>query len=206
MTRILEKADESMRVPAALAARLQEHRAAVEAFLARAAAVPAAYWHEPRAPGKWTPAQETVHVGLVYEVLLRELAGGAGARRIGRSWQRWIWRWWGRPLVLLSGRIPVAVRAPGEVVPPAASGGQEELLEMLAARSEAFEVAIRHAAAEGARRGATHPYFGPLSLVGTVRFCNVHIRHHTAFLPAAGPVPAPSRRLPKRSSGRNARP
>jgi hypothetical protein len=35
------------------------------------------------------------------------------------------------------------------------------------------------------RRRVRHPYFSALTLSQLVRFCTVHTRHHTTFLPSA---------------------
>jgi len=162
---------------------LEDHAAALERFIARAAAVPPEQWHVPRAEGKWSAAQQTKHLALTFEALARELRGGPGVKLIGRWWQRRIWRWFGFSQVLVQGRIPGAVRAPREVRPPDRPGEQADLLSELRSRAEEFESALAEALRERPRMRATHPYFGSLSLSEAVRFCAVHTRHHTGFLP-----------------------
>ena len=162
---------------------LVDHAAAVSDFAAHAAALSAEQWNAERAPGKWTPAQEAKHLALGYEAYVRDLRGGPGLRRKGRWWQRRLWRWRVLPQILEGGRIPHGARAPREVRPLDRPGDQSALLDELAAQVAQFEAAVKDMEVSQPRRRVTHPYFGVLTLPQLVRFCTVHTRHHTAFLP-----------------------
>jgi hypothetical protein len=161
---------------------LAAHALAVDQFAARAAAVPGERWAEPRAPGKWSPAQETQHLVLAYEVLLRELGGGHGLRLQLGPWQRLLLRWLVKPRLLRTGRFP-AVRAPRELRPAARPAGQTALVARLRRRAGDFAAAVDGARTATPGRRLTHPFFGSLSLAEAVRFCEVHVSHHAARLP-----------------------
>src|SRR5216110_3203523 len=56
-----------------LDALVADHGLAMRTFIDRAHALDASQWLEPRAEGKWTPAQETKHVLLSYDEFMRQL-------------------------------------------------------------------------------------------------------------------------------------
>jgi hypothetical protein len=172
--------------PRVLDRLLTEHRAVVEEFARRAAAVAPEQWDVPRAAGKWSPAQQVKHVASAYELFVHELRGGQPARALGSPMQRRISRGVAKPLVFATGRLPGGVKAPREVRPPEHPGTAEELLAELETRVGEFETVVREAAgrADQERVHVTHPYFGELSLVDGVRFCGIHTRHHARFLPS----------------------
>jgi hypothetical protein len=162
---------------------LAAHAAAAEEFAARAAAVPAERWREPRAPGKWSPAQETHHIVLAYEVLLRELRGGRGMRLRLSSWQRLLLRWLVMPRLLRTGRFPRGVGAPRELRPSERTAEQGALVGRLRRHATEFASVMARTEETTPGRKLTHPFFGSLSLAETVRMCEVHVRHHAAHLP-----------------------
>lgn len=57
---------------------LADNRAAIEEFVAAARGVDAAKWNTPRAEGKWSAAQITEHLALVYEYNRKVVTGTAG--------------------------------------------------------------------------------------------------------------------------------
>src|SRR5258708_2969795 len=57
---------------------IADNRAAVEEFVAAARGVDAASWNRPRAEGKWSPAQVTEHLAIVYEYNRKVVLGTAG--------------------------------------------------------------------------------------------------------------------------------
>ena len=174
------------------AAVLAAHAAAADDFVARAAAVAPEQWREPAAPGKWSPAQETQHLVLVYEALLRELRGGRGMRLQLRGWHRMLLRWAVKPRILRTGRFPTA-RAPREIRPSERTPDQAPAVARLGRHAAEFAAAIERTRAATPGRRLTHPFFGWLSLEESVRFCEVHIRHHAARLPESSAEPqAPS--------------
>lgn len=139
-------------------------------------------WRRPRAVGKWSPAEEITHVGLVYEVLARELAGGTGLRLRGNRWRRMVWRWVAMRTVLVEGQIPRAVHAPREVRPVVVDPDRTAVLDGLRARWERFEAELDRARRERPGARVTHPFFGALTLAQASRFAAVHTRHHASLI------------------------
>jgi len=164
------------------AAALADHAAAAAAFAARAAALSPAQWREPAAPGKWSPAQETQHLVLAYEVVLRELRGGRGMRPQVGAWNRTLLRWLVKPRILRTGRFPAAA-APREIRPPDRLPDQAPAVARLGRHAGEFAAMMERTRAATPGRRLTHPYFGWLSLEEAMRFFELHVRHHTARLP-----------------------
>jgi hypothetical protein len=54
---------------------LRDHATAVQEFIAVASQVRGEAWHTPRAPDKWSPAQETQHLTLPMQAFVRDLRG-----------------------------------------------------------------------------------------------------------------------------------
>lgn len=170
----------------ALDRAIAEHDAVTTAFADRVARVPAQDWPVPRAPGKWSPAEEALHVEQVYVVLLDALAGGAGLRSRVSGVRAWIIRHFAYPLFLRLGRLPSNVRAPHEVKPNAEDAiratpaHRAEQIRRRAGEMEAVLVAARAGGGEVALR---HPYFGLLDDVQTRRFISLHTKHHMRNFP-----------------------
>lgn len=154
-----------------------EHRVAVATFLEAAERVPAGGWATPSAPGKWSPAQIAEHMALVYEALLRELAGEAAmAARLPPLRQK-VLRWVLLPHILFHRSFPVRARAPRETRPGDAHPDRSTVLARLREMAERFEHELDRARATGDAH-LTHPYFGSVPPVKTLRFCAVHLEHH----------------------------
>jgi hypothetical protein len=168
-------------------AALREHRAAVEAFTECAAAIPPARWGEPRAPGKWSPAQETEHVFLSYEAGAADLGGGEQLRLQLPWWRALPLRWLVLPRILRTGRFPPRAPAPRVFRPRVARGTQGELVRLLRERAAAFEAALVSTHAATPARRVMHPYFGPMSLRQMLRLLTVHTLHHARVLAGQGP-------------------
>ena len=169
-----------------LAAALDEHAAAARDFAARAAAVPEAEWDRPRAPGKWSPAQEVEHVALAVETFAADLRGEPAMRVVVPPARRVVLRALVLPYILWAGRFPVAARAPRETRPTrseGAAGGKAELVGRLRAAVRSLEAALGPAEQVDARRRVTHAYFGSLDLRRALRLSTVHTRHHARRLP-----------------------
>ena len=165
---------------------LREHRSAVEAFAAAAAAVPAVRWREPRAPGKWSPAQETEHVLLAYDAAAADLAGDASGRLQLPRWQATLLRWLVLPRILRTGRFPRNAPAPRALRPRVDRGTQAEHVALLRERAAAFEAALVACQAASPSRRVMHPYFGAMALAPVLRLVTVHTRHHARALAAMG--------------------
>jgi len=171
-------------------ALVADNAAAVAEFAARAAAIPPDRWDVARAPGKWTPAQETKHVSLGYQAFVRDLRGEGALRLKGRWWQRRLWRWLILPAILADGRITRHAPAPREVRPGDRPGDRTSLLSELTDSVAGFEAMILKTHGANRRRRVTHPYFNGLTLEQLLRLCAVHTRHHAAYLPAGERVVA----------------
>lgn len=165
---------------------LDAHREAADEFFTRAAQVSPARWDVPRAPGKWSPAQEVKHVILAYEVFTRDLGGGQAMKLVGTPFKRVLWRAIGLTSILWFKKLPRGARAPREARPPEGPMDQAALLAEFRARTDEFEIAFREVWETTPGKQVTHPYFGALSLNDSLEMCKVHTRHHAAVLPPAG--------------------
>ena len=88
-----------------------DNRRAVDAFIAGARAVPSTAWLQPRAPGKWSPAQVTEHVAIAYEVA-RSVMDGTYAGRVAPRLVRLVIRTIGFNPIVRSGRFRNGTMAP----------------------------------------------------------------------------------------------
>ncbi len=159
------------------------HGEAVDGYVAMAAAIPGGRWLEPLAPGKWSPAEVTEHVRLVYERLAVELTGGPGvAIRMP-----WLLRPYVRArylrAILRDGTFPEGARSPREARPVHAVADPAEAGRRLFAEAGDFEREL------SARRNlaaihVTHHIFGRLSPWTGLRLCTVHTLHHCRQLRA----------------------
>lgn len=160
---------------------LARHRAAVTAYAARAHAIPLARWDQPRVPGKWSPAEETEHVRLAYQLMARACRDGYRARpMVSRAWARLL-RWTILPLIRTGRWFPEGARAPRETRPAAHPGSQDELIGALHAQAAEFEGVVTVLAGNPGRT-AFHPYFGDMSLHAILDMSVGHTRHHLRHL------------------------
>ncbi len=159
---------------------LDAHRAAVADFLEAAAAVPAARWTMPRAPGKWSPGQVVEHLALAYEVnrgVLHGIAPGMQAPKLLRPLIRWI----GLMPVLRRGRFIPGSKSPKIFRPSDSPAEQPVLLARARKAMESF-----HAdAARLDRPTLDHPFFGRLTLRDFIRLQEIHARHHRGQIPSS---------------------
>lgn len=156
---------------------LSVHQSASAAFATAAEEVEPDRWHLPRSEGKWSPAQITAHLIQTYDVLLRELEGGAGMKvRLGLL-RRLFLRFTLMPRLLRGGRFPERVPAPPEIR-PAGAPDQPEGIVLFRQRAAEFEATARRVLAQAPRAQVTHAYFGPSSVAKGVLFCARHIEHH----------------------------
>jgi uncharacterized damage-inducible protein DinB len=175
-----------------LALLLAQHEAAVRKFVDVARAIDIDAWLTPRAAGKWTPAQETKHITLVYTLFWGQLAKGTRVRLRGTRFSRTVWRLIGFHPILFLRRIPMAVDAPREVRPEWVVSTSAELLPELEQAATLFASEFEHVWGQLPQPVMMHPLIGRMSLDQGMRFLCVHTRHHAGFLPE----PSPSRAIP----------
>jgi len=156
------------------------HGSAASAFAAAAEAVEPEAWDRPRAEGKWSPAQITDHLIRTYDVVLREIGGGAGMKVRTPFLMRIVLRLTYKPRILRGGWFPARAPAPPEIRPSKAPPGQQDGIALFRQRAQEFETAFR--AKPEAR--LTHAYFGTLKSAAGLLFCARHIEHHCAQLEA----------------------
>lgn len=157
---------------------VDEHRAALAAFLDVAEQLGDEAWDAPWAPGKWTRAQIAEHLALAYQALLHELATGEGMRPRLPPFRQKLLRWIVLPHVLFHRSFPVRVASPRETRPPEVTMPRPQLLARLRDLGERFEHELDLARRAGGG-SLTHPYFGRVGPVKAMRFIAVHIEHHT---------------------------
>jgi hypothetical protein len=162
---------------------VDEHRAALAAFLDAAESLTEAAWREPWAPGKWTRAQIAEHLALAYEAALRELATGETMRVRMPAWRRNLLRWVLLPHILFHRSFPLRAVSPREIRPQEPARSRPEELRRLRELGERFEREL-DAGRRAGGGGISHPYFGRVGPVRGMRFMAVHIEHHTRQLAA----------------------
>jgi len=177
-------------LPPAIDAGLRAHHAALDAFHRHAQALSALPWETPRAPGKWTPAQETAHLALAYAAFAAALQGGPPLKlRLPEAraleLQRTV-----LPGILEGKGFPTGAKAPAESTPPERPGGQEVLLPQLGAAGHAFADALIEAWSAAPDVRVVHPYFGPLRLPDLLGLLTAHLHHHARYLPPLSGAPA----------------
>jgi hypothetical protein len=150
------------------------HAQNVAAFLSSVASCADSRWNEPRAEGKWSPAEVAAHLVTSYEVVIGELRGKGGlaikTSRLQQIVLRLLFGW----RILYFGRFPRGVKAPRETRPPAGLP-KEVAIEQFRARAAEFETAAREA---GPGQRLSHTYFGKGKVSDGVLLCARHIEHH----------------------------
>jgi len=171
----------------AWAAAQRQHETALAEFLDVVGGALPDRWRVPYAEGKWSPAEEALHVALAYELGISAADGGESMRlRVSRPVAT-LSRWFILPVVLRTGRFPGGAVAPHEVRP-----SRDEALtlsaEALSSRISSRALATVHQLREADRRNpalrVTHAYFGPLRPLATLRLLSAHTLHHARRLAA----------------------
>ena len=153
-----------------------DNRQAVDAFITAARAVPPTSWLQPRAPGKWSPAQVTEHVAIAYEVARSVVDGSYSGRAAPRIVQVLI-RTIGFNPIVRTGRFKKGTKAPAFFQPTATPASVAELTARLEHAANGFIDAVEAAASQG-RAIANHPFFGRVPLPDYTRLQAIHARHH----------------------------
>lgn len=159
-------------------AAVDEHHAAVAAYIETAERLSPDAWTQPWAPGKWTPAMITEHLSMVYRTFVQEVRGGAGMKLKLTPVHRALLKLLLLPHMLFHRTFPRGARAPREVRPAGDGLPRHQALAELRVLAEEFEQEATRARAAG-RRHVTHPYFGNIDITRGMRFAAVHVEHHT---------------------------
>ncbi|HEU0015591.1 MAG TPA: DinB family protein [Longimicrobium sp.] len=156
---------------------IEEHQAALADYLETVEKLPEAAWRTPWAPGKWTPAQITEHLAMVYEAMLREVRDGEPMKTRVSPFRQRLLRWFLLSHMLYHRTFPLRAPAPREARPRGEGQPHGEALARLRRSVDALEAEIHRARAAGLSH-LTHPYFGRVDLVRMMRLGAVHLEHH----------------------------
>ena len=154
-----------------------DHREALAAFLDTASALPDEAWEEPWGPGKWTRAQVAEHLSLAYEAVIHELQTGEGMALKLTPWRRNVTRWILLPHILFHRSFPLRAPSPREIRPREPRAPRAEALRQLRELGGRFEETMERAVREGGG-WVTHPFFGRVAPLKSIRFMAVHLEHH----------------------------
>ena len=160
---------------------VREHDEVLQRYVRRMRAVPAERWTTPRAPGKWSAAQEALHVAMAYEAGIRACSGGTAMKLVTSPAVAWASRNVLLPLILRLRIFPPNAPAPREVRPDAALAAGIPQDEMEARLRETAERAVRELREADGRQPplrVMHAYFGPLTPLVAMRVLVAHTRHH----------------------------
>jgi hypothetical protein len=156
------------------------HEGAVAQFAeaARAVARRGAVWDSPRAEGKWSPAQITLHIIMAFDAVAGELDGGPGMQLRTRPWMHIILRHTVVRRMLRGGRLPTGARAPRETRPPVPTEDAETLIARFEDAAASLNRRLLAAAAAAPGRRLSHPYFGQMPLHEITTVSARHVEHH----------------------------
>ncbi|MCI0412895.1 DinB family protein [bacterium] len=163
-----------------LSEALKTHADAVAGFALAARNVPTGNWSPDQE--RWTAAQITEHLTLVYEVLLRELSGGSGMRIVTNFWQKALARWLVLRPILNSGIFPKGARAPKETRPMSVRADQQIAVATFEELAGAFQEKVQLVYSQDPNAKLTHAYFGAYTLDSAVLLCAQHVLHHCNHL------------------------
>ena len=161
---------------------LQMHTDAAATFVLLASGVAPEKWLVACGEKKWTAAQVTEHLTLVYEVLLQELNGGSGMKVVTNFWQKALARWLFLPKILNSGIFPPGARAPKELRPVKTRADQQTAVAAFEELGRTFQEQVEVAYSRDPNTKLTHAYFGTYSLDNAVLLCARHVLHHSNHL------------------------
>lgn len=163
-----------------VAEALRQNRAAVGELLAAAEGAHAV-WAQPRAPGKWSPAQLVEHVARALEQSGRAIAGQPTDFPKFPGFLRPLLRGFFFNKVLKSGRFPGGARTNKAFDPATGPATPADARVRVEAALGKLEQAAR-ARGDGEQR-VNSTVFGWVTLHDYVMFQAVHTRHHRRQLP-----------------------
>ncbi len=160
----------------------RQHLATARAFVDAASKLNPDSWVRPVGAGKWSPAEITEHLKLVYEESLRELRGGTGIKiRSGWLLQRFL-RLTILPRILKTGKFPKGAKSPHEMRPTTVIEDQPKALAQFSSLAGEFQSElVKRKGLLGTR--LTHHVFGYLNALEGLRLVTMHIVHHQRQLP-----------------------
>jgi hypothetical protein len=165
----------------AWAAARAEHDEVVAEFLATIDRFSDERWLRAPRANKWSAATLTDHVSVTYAYGRNAAQTGVGMRLLVPRPLAWAARTFILPRMLRSKRFPRGAEAPAEVQPVLANSielSRDRAKEELTARAAETLAAFEDAKRNRTSLTITHAYFGPLSLLQTLRMLNAHTRHH----------------------------
>jgi hypothetical protein len=166
-----------------LESALAENQAAVNAFIARASAVPATAWTRPAGPGKWSPGQVAEHVAISYGISSQVMRGTSTLPAFPRLLRPLI-RALFLPKLLRTGAFPKGAKAPKAFQPPATPADCDAVTGRLKANASQFEKDCRDAVARSSPK-VDHPVFGALPVEDYLRVSALHTAHHSRQIPGS---------------------
>lgn len=165
----------------AWAAAVREHDVVLRDYVQRLHAVPDDRWSAPRGEGRWSAAQEALHVAMAYEIGIAACDGSAGMRLVSPPVVAWLSRTLLLPVMLRLRFFPPNAPAPRELRPNGADAAalpRDDLIARLLASADRATNALRDADARRPPIHVMHAYFGPLRPLAAFRLLTAHTRHH----------------------------
>jgi hypothetical protein len=156
-------------------------RAAVAALLA-AADRAGTRWTVPRAPGKWSPSQVVEHVARIMDESANVASGAPSKFPSVPSLLRPIARIFFFNRTLRKNAFPRS-KTIKDLDPASGSATPAEARVRLEAALTRFDRACRERAASG--QDVVSTIFGAVPVADFAKFQELHVRHHTAQMPAA---------------------
>lgn len=150
-------------------------------YVQRLHAISGEQWTAPRAEGKWSVAQEALHVAMAYEIGIAACGGSAGMRLVSPPAVAWFWRTLLLPIMLRLRIFPPDAPAPRELRPKEADAAaipRDDLIARLLASADRATDALREADGRRPSIHVMHAYFGPLRPLAAFRLLTAHTRHH----------------------------
>jgi hypothetical protein len=169
-----------------LAGHLRRHGEAVAAFITRARHLSSVDAARPRAPDKWTPIQEALHLALTYRAFTAVFAGAPEFTLLVPQEKAAHYHRTVLPRILAGDWFPSGAGAPDRTRPADRDLTMPAALGQLQAAADEFHTACGAAAASDASRLWNHPYFGPTSILDLVGVLTEHAKHHARFLASSG--------------------
>lgn len=159
---------------------LAAQRRVADAFKTAALGVSDSVWNVPRAPGKWSPAQVTDHVGVTTRVARDAVAMKSGMGSIPAFLRPLVRALFLRPA--LKNGFPKKGKGPPIFAPAHAPMPRPDLIAKIDSEVAAFDTETR-ALEKAGKRTFVHGFFGEVSLADYVMFNALHFDHHREQLP-----------------------